>query len=216
VGLFADNFESGKQAWWGVSWTNGSRWGLTSATSYSSNHCAVCCLTNGTGQPDLVTTPTNTSSLSSLLVSFHYKLHNVTNAQNAYVQYYAPTGWVNIRNLGRDQYYASGQNWSYDEVQDVWLLFVDGRLNAGTNSQFFESNFAFQISGSGLTNTSQSLCVDDFSLTGTAPPPPTLPYFITQPSSQTVTGTSVTFSATAGGQSQLSYQWWFRAFAQKM
>jgi subtilase family serine protease len=36
------------------------------------------------------------------------------------------------------------------------------------------------------------------------------PYFITQPSSQTVTnGTSVTFSATAGGQTPLNYQWLF-------
>ena len=36
------------------------------------------------------------------------------------------------------------------------------------------------------------------------------PYFITQPSSQTVTnGASVTFSATAAGQSPLSYRWLF-------
>jgi hypothetical protein len=36
------------------------------------------------------------------------------------------------------------------------------------------------------------------------------PYFLTQPSSQTVTnGTSLTFSATAGGQSPLNYQWLF-------
>ncbi len=37
-----------------------------------------------------------------------------------------------------------------------------------------------------------------------------LPYFLTQPSSQTVTnGASVTFSATVGSQSPLSYQWLF-------
>ena len=36
------------------------------------------------------------------------------------------------------------------------------------------------------------------------------PYFITQPSSQTVTnGTSLTFSATVGGQPPLNYQWLF-------
>ncbi|MGA2243141.1 MAG: protease pro-enzyme activation domain-containing protein [Verrucomicrobiota bacterium] len=40
--------------------------------------------------------------------------------------------------------------------------------------------------------------------------PLSLPYFITQPFSQTVTnGTSLTFSATAGGRSPLNYQWRF-------
>ena len=40
--------------------------------------------------------------------------------------------------------------------------------------------------------------------------PPAFPFFITQPSSQTVTNnTSVTFSAAVGGQSPLSYRWRF-------
>jgi hypothetical protein len=40
--------------------------------------------------------------------------------------------------------------------------------------------------------------------------PLSLPYFITQPSSQTVTnGASLTFGATAGGRSPLNYQWRF-------
>jgi hypothetical protein len=167
LGLSADDFESGKQSSWGESWTNGSRWSVTSATAYSSNHSAVCNSANGTGQSALVTRQ-DTSALAGLRVSFRYKLHGITNAQNAFVQYYSRTGWTNIRNLGRDQYVPVGQSWSYDERQDVWMQFADARLIAGADGQFFHTNFAFRIDGGGLTNASQSLWVDDFSLTGTA------------------------------------------------
>ena len=169
VTLLQDNFETGKQSVWGESWTNGSKWTLTSATSYSSNSCAYASIANGTGNSNLITR-LDTSGLDSLRVSFYYKLHNVVDAQNLTVQYYSPTGWVTIREISRDQYYSSGQAWSYDERQDVWLQFVDSRPNAGTNQMFFNPNFAFRINASGVNTSGQSVWVDDFLATGTITP----------------------------------------------
>lgn len=169
VTLLQDNFETGKQSGWAESWTNGSKWTLTAATSYSSNNCAYANIANGTGNSNL-DTRLDTSGLDSLRVSFYYKLHNVVDAQNLTVQYFSPTGWVTIREISRDQYYSSGQAWSYDERQDVWLQFVDSRTKAGTNQMFFTSNFAFRINASGVNTSGQSIWVDDFLATGTITP----------------------------------------------
>ena len=167
VTLQQDNFETGKQSVWAESWTNGSKWTLTSATSYSSNNCAYASIANGTGNSNLITR-LDTSGLNSLRVSFYYKLHNVSDSQNLTVQYYSPTGWVTIREISRDEYYPTGQAWSYNERQDVWLQFVDSRLNRGTNQMFFSTNFAFRINASGVNTSGQSVWVDDFLATGTS------------------------------------------------
>jgi hypothetical protein len=166
VTMFQDDFESGQQSAWGITWTNGSKWSLTSTTSYSSNHCAYANTANGTANSAMML-PLDTSGMDSLRVSFYYKLHNVTNAQNLAVQYLSSIGWVTIRVISRDQYHPTGQVWGYDEKQDVWLKFVDSRAKAGTNQVFFNPNFAVRIDASGVTTGSQSVWVDDFLVTGT-------------------------------------------------
>ena len=165
ITLLQDDFENGKQSGWAETWTNGSKWNLTTATSYSSNTCARCNTANGTSQ-SLMITRLDTSSLESFRVSFHYKLSNVSDAQNVNLQYQTASGWVTIREISRDQYYSTGQAWSYDERQNVWLNFTDARSKAGTNAQFFGKNFAFRVDGTGVSSSSRSLWVDDFLITG--------------------------------------------------
>ena len=165
VTLASDDFESGKQAAWSGAWAADSRWDLVNTTFYSSNHCAECNLSHGSGNGALQM-PLDPSGCSSLRVSFRYKLHGVTNATGVTVSYLGTNGWVTIRNLGRDEYYPTGQSWGYNERQDVWLYFTDVRLNTGTNAQFFTNGFIFKIDGTPLNNSSQFLWIDDFQVTG--------------------------------------------------
>jgi hypothetical protein len=162
--LRADNFDSGKQSFWDESWTNGSKWSVASAGSYSGS-CAIASTTNGTSQQMLVTR-VDTSALESFRVSFRFKFQNVGDAQNLNLEYYNGSNWLTMRDVGRDQYYPSGQAWSYDERTNVWMLCVDARSRSGTNSQFFSTNFAVRINASGLTTASQAVSVDDFLITG--------------------------------------------------
>ena len=80
VTLRQDSFDAGKQSWWDESWTNGSKWNLTSTGSYSGS-AAQCSTANGTSQSALVTR-VDTSTLESLRLSFRYKLTNVLDAQD--------------------------------------------------------------------------------------------------------------------------------------
>jgi hypothetical protein len=165
--LLQDGFEFGKQAFWDETWTNGSCWGLTTNSPYSGNYCAVANTSNGTSSAVLIGRA-NTTQATNLRLSFHYKLNNVLNAQNLNLYYRSTNGWVLVRQLSRDQYYPTGQSWSYDEQQNVWLNFVDVRANSGTNAQFFQSKFAFYIDASSLVNNFQSVWVDDVKLSSWA------------------------------------------------
>ena len=188
--LCADNFDAGKQAMWGTSLTNGSKWSTNSSGSYSGS-CVVACTTNGTSQSMLTTTNIDTSKLDSFRVSFRFKLANVLDVQNLNLEFNTNGGWVTIRDLGRDQYYATGQAWSYDERQNVWMLCVEARNRTGTNSQFFTTNFAARINASGLTTSTQIASVDDFQITGVSTWSNTAP-IITAVSNRTViAGTTV-------------------------
>ena len=173
VTLREDSFDSGKQAWWAESWTNGSKWSLTSSGSYAGSS-AICATANGSSQNMLVTR-VDTSGLESLRVSFRYKLSSVMDAQNLNVQFYTSTGWVTLRDLGRDQFHASGQAWGYDERQNAWLLFTGARAKTGTNALFFHKYFAVRIDGSGVTTSSQNALVDDFLISGVLAPTNNLP-----------------------------------------
>ena len=164
VTLLADGFESGQQPVWAETWTNGSQWRLTRANPYAGTYCAVC--TNGTGQSNLIAR-VSTAGYGSLRLNFHYKLHNVKDAQNLRIYYLGTDGWVPIRELSRDEYYPASQAWAYDEPQDVWLNFVDTRLNVGPDAQFFSPDFAFRIDGSAVANNTMNVWVDDVSLTAT-------------------------------------------------
>ena len=164
ITLRQDGFDAGKQTWWDESWTNGSKWNITASGSYT-GACAVCSTTNGTSQNRLVTR-VDTSNLESLRVSFRYKLSNVQDAQNFNLQFNTATGWVTIRDLGRDQLYPSGQAWGYDERQNIWQLGgYDARAKSGTNAAFFHPNFAVRIDGSGVTS-GKTAWIDDFQITG--------------------------------------------------
>ena len=165
VSLARDDFESGKQSAWAGAWGPGFRWDLVGTTFYSSNHCAECNLSHGSGNGSLQM-PLDPSGCSSLRVSFRYKLHGVNNATGVTVSYLGTNGWIAIRNLGRDQYYPTGQAWGYDERQDVWLYFTDVRFNSGTNAQFFTNGFIFKIDGAPLSNGNQSIWIDDFQVSG--------------------------------------------------
>ena len=165
INLARDDFENGKQTAWSGAWVPGCRWDLVGNTFYSSNHCVECNLSHGSGNGSLQM-PLDPSGCSSLRVSFRYKLHGVNNASGVTASYLGTNGWVTIRNLGRDQYYATGQSWGYDERQDVWLYFTDVRFNTGTNAQFFTNGFIFKINGSPLSNGNQSIWIDDFQVTG--------------------------------------------------
>ena len=62
--------------------------------------------------------------------------------------------------LSRNEHYGTGQAWSYDEQQNVWLNFVDTRYNSGPDARFFTTNFAFRIDASALTTNGHSVFVD--------------------------------------------------------
>jgi hypothetical protein len=173
VVLLQDGFEQGKRAFWDETWTNGSCWGLTTNSPYSGSFCAVANTSNGTKSAAFIGRA-DTSQATDLRLTFHYKLQGVNNAQNLNLYYRSTNGWVFIRQLSRDQYYPTGQSWSYNEQQNVWLNFTDVRENLGTNAQFFQTNFAFSLDASSLTNRSQNVWIDDVELSGwttfTAPP----------------------------------------------
>ena len=177
VTLRQDSFDAGKQSWWDESWTNGSKWNLTSTGSYSGS-AAQCSTANGTSQSALVTR-VDTSTLESLRLSFRYKLTNVLDAQNFNVQFLTATGWVTLRDLGRDEFHPTGQSWSYDEKQNVWMTFADARAKSGSNAVFFHQNFALRLDGTGISSRGQAAWIDDFLLTGVIAPtnnPPPAPW----------------------------------------
>ena len=165
--LARDDFDGGRQTAWLGAWSTGSRWDLTGNTFYSSNRCAECNIGHGTGN-GLLQMQLDPSPCSSLRISFRYKLHGVNNASGVTLSYLGTNGWVKIRNLGRDEYYPTGQAWGYDERQDVWLQFTDLRPNSGTNTQFFTNGFTFKIDATTLSNGQQSIWIDDFLATGTS------------------------------------------------
>lgn len=195
VTLLQDDFEAGKKSVWAETWTNGSKWSLTTATSYSSSNCAVCSTANGTNSSMIARL--NTSGLKSLRLSFRYKLHNVADAQNVLVQYWTATGWVTVREISRDEYFPTGQAWSYDERQDVWLQFNDARLNSGTNAVFFHPNFAFRIEASGVNTAGQSVWVDDVLASGIAIPTNHAPVLATISNQTLLAGQTLVFTNSA-------------------
>jgi autotransporter-associated beta strand protein len=165
MNLARDDFESGKQSAWSGAWAPGCRWDLVGSTFYSSSHCAECNLSHGSGNGALQM-PLDPSGCSSLRVSFRYKLHGVNNTTGVTVSCLGSNGWVTIRNLGRDQYYPTGQAWGYNERQDVWLYFTDVRFNSGSDAQFFTNGLVFKIDGAPLSNGNQSVWIDDFQVSG--------------------------------------------------
>ncbi len=193
--LRADSFDAGKQSFWDESWTNGSKWNVTSAGSYSGG-CAVASTTNGTSQQMLVTR-VDTSALESFRVSFRFKLQNVGDAQNLNLEYNNGTNWITMRDVGRDQYFPTSQSWSYDERTNVWMLCVDTRNRSGTNAQFFATNFAVRINASGVTTASQVASVDDFLLTGVTLVTNTPPTIATISNRTVVAGAIINFTNTA-------------------
>ncbi len=164
VTLRQDDFDAGKQAWWDESWTNGSKWNLTSAGSYSGS-AAQCSIGNGTGQSALITRA-DTSALESFRLSFRYKLTNVLDAQSFNVQFLTATGWVSVHNLGRDEFHPASQSWGYDEQQNVWMTFAAAYTRSGTNARFFHRDFAVRLDGSGIISNGQAVWIDNFLLTG--------------------------------------------------
>jgi hypothetical protein len=193
--LRADNFDAGKQSFWDESWTNGSKWNVTGAGSYSGG-CAVASTTNGTSQQMLVTR-VDTSALESFRVSFRFKLQAVGDAQNLNLEYNNGTSWITMRDVGRDQYHPTGQAWSYDERTNVWMLCVDARNRSGTNAQFFTTNFAVRINASGVTTASQIASVDDFLVTGVTLVTNTPPVIATNFNRTVVAGAIINFTNTA-------------------
>ena len=161
--LLSDDFENGQQSVWAETWANGSRWNLTSASTYSGNTCAVGSYA-GSGQSNLIAR-VSTLGYGSFRLSFHYKLASVLDAQNLQISYLATNGWVPIRELSRDEFYPTGQAWSYDERQNVWLNFTDARLNIGSDARFFTTNFTFRIDVSTLTGAGQEVFIDAVTLT---------------------------------------------------
>ena len=202
--LLADDFENGKQSIWAETWTNGSLWNITSANPYAGNYCAVC--TNGAGQSNLIAR-VSTAGYGSLRLNFHYKLHNVKDAQNLKIYYQGTNGWVAIRELSRDEYYPASQAWGYDEQQEVWLNFVDTRLNSGPDATFFSTNFAFRIDGSAVSNSTMSVWIDDVALSATTalPAPVAPPVWQTRDignagNAGSVATNASTFTVTGSGQ----------------
>ena len=162
VVLLSDDFESGKQGVWAETWANGSLWNSTSASPYSGNNCAVGSYA-ASGQSNLIAR-VGTLGYGSFRLNFHYKLTNVLNAQSLQISYLATNGWVPIRQLSRDEFYPTGQAWTYDERQNVWLNFTDTRFNAGPDARFFTTNFAFRIDASALTAVGQRVFIDAVTL----------------------------------------------------
>ena len=168
VVLRRDDFENGRDASWGDTFQPGGRWQLSSRAPYSGGTCLI-----GTGGSGLVigataVNQTATNGLTSMQVSFQYKLENVKDAQNVQVSYLNKDNvWVKVRNLGRDEYYPKDQTWGYDERQNVWLLFRDVRLNNGDGTPFFHDHFAVKIDVAGLKDAAQTVSVDDFEVTAT-------------------------------------------------
>ena len=156
VTLRLGQVESGKQPAWAGAWSPGSRWDLTSTTSYSPSHCAACNLAHGTNNGELMM-PLDPSGCSDFRVSFRYKLQSVSYVLSVNVSYLGSNGWVTVRNLARDQYYPAGQAWGYQERQGVWLYFTNVRYNEGADAQFFTNGFALKIDGSSFSSTSQAL-----------------------------------------------------------
>jgi len=163
VVLLTDDFESGKQSLWAETWTNGSRWTLSSAAPYAGANCAVGTYA-AAGQSNLIAR-VSTLAYGSFRLSFHYKLSGVLNAQNLQLSYLTTNGWVPIRQLSRDEFYPTAQSWAYDEQQNVWLSFTDTRFNTGPDARFFTTNFAFRIDAGALTAAGQSVFIDEVKLT---------------------------------------------------
>lgn len=172
VVLLADDFESGKQSVWAETWNAGSRWDLTTTLPFTGNNCAVGSY-GASGQSNLIAR-VSTAGYGSFRLNFHYKLTNVLNAQALQISYLTTNGWVPIRQLSRDEFYSTGQSWSYDEKQNVWLNFTDTRCNTGPDTRFFMTNFAFRIDASTLTASGQQVFIDAVNLTADTQIPPAI------------------------------------------
>jgi hypothetical protein len=134
--LLDDNFESGLDNWT-------TDWDLVTSNSFSPTHSIEC----SSGDNDLVSKDINTSDKSSIRVSFKYKIDDVDNDDNAYVQYYNGSGYNNIFEIGTAE-------------EDVWLYYSDVIYNAGVDTQYFVSNFRIKIEGSSV-DSGEHLWVDD-------------------------------------------------------
>ena len=166
--LRQDGFENGQDASWGETYASGSRWKISSTLPYSGNACLLGTGSSNASAPSVMINRTSTAASTSMQVSFRYKLGNVADAQNIQVSYLnASNVWVKARELSRDEYYSSGQAWSYDERQNVWLLFNDTLTNSGSDAQFFHDKFAVKIDIAGLTSSTQTVVVDDFQINAT-------------------------------------------------
>ena len=205
VTLLSDDFENGKQTnIWAETWTNGSRWTLTTASPYTGNNCAVGSYATS-GQSNLIAR-VSTLGYGSFRLNFHYKLSNVRDAQNLMISYQTTNGWVPIRELSRDEFYPVNQSWSYDEQQNVWLNFADTRCNSGPDARFFSPNFAFRIDVSTLTAAGQQVFVDAVTLTADTQMPAAVSPQVWQTrdignagNAGAVTNTSATFTVAGSG-----------------
>jgi hypothetical protein len=143
--LREDSFEGTLDPSWGET-----DWDIVSTNSYSGNQSLECSDEDGT-----LVNRFDLSPYQAVTLSFKYRLQNTNNSDNVILYYYANGGFTHIRTL------SAAEN-------NVWLYYTDTMKKQGADVSFFKSDFMFHIQGGGMSQTTQKVLMDDFSVTAVA------------------------------------------------
>jgi len=134
--LLEDDFEDDLSKW-------STNWDLVTTQYVSYNHSVEC----SSDDDDLISGDLNTSSYSSVTITFKYRIDEIDDNDNIKVQYYDGKKYDDIEEIG-------------DDAQDTWLTYSDTINNSGGEAQYFISDFRLKIEGSSV-DTDEYLWVDD-------------------------------------------------------
>jgi hypothetical protein len=130
--------------WEGASPTPWGDWQISTDAAYSGTHSLECTRDNNSG----LLVGLNTAGYQSFRLSFRYKLVNVWNSYPVQIYYHDGTQWNYIADIS-------------SSPPNVWLQYVDVRLNSGADAHYFTPNLAFHVQGASLAGVTQAVYIDD-------------------------------------------------------
>ena len=142
--LFADDFETSFDKW-----TDGgaSDWDRTTSYKYSGSYSAHA----GSTDNDLISDNINTSGHGSMTISFWYRDDDIDDDDNIYLQLYDGSAYDNKFELGNTS------------PEDTWHKYEVTLYNAGSDAQYFISNFRLKFEGTSI-DSGENLWIDNVSI----------------------------------------------------
>jgi type II secretory pathway pseudopilin PulG len=134
--IFQDGFETDFSKWTDGGSTD---WSRSSVDVYSGNNSAWA----GQNSNDLISDNINTSGYSSFSIEFWYRVDDIDDNDDVYLQLYNGSSYVNYFEIGTAE-------------EDTWLFYE----TTITNSQYRRANFRIKFEGSSIDNN-ENLWIDD-------------------------------------------------------